>query len=159
MILVSVGSSDDGFDRVVRIVDELKGEGKIKDRVVAQTGYGSYKPKNVEECFGFTSWEEINRLNKEAGCVISHGGIGSILTSLQYSTPFIAVPRLKRLGEHTNDHQVDTVKVLESQGKVLVAMDKNSMLQCIQRVESGWKPKTTRSSSGVVKDIMRFLDR
>ena len=158
MILVSVGSSDDGFDRVIRIVDELKAKGRIKDKVIVQRGYGSYEPKNAEECFDFTSWETINELNKKSSCVISHAGAGSILTALQYGTPLIAVPRLKELGEHTNNHQVETARVLESQGKILVANNEKELLGCLEKVKAGWKPATSDGNRALVKDICKFLD-
>jgi len=155
MILVTVGSS--GFNRVVRLADELRGEGKIKDRLVVQAGRITYEPKHADECFRFTSWERINGLNKEARCVISHAGAGCILTALQYKTPFIAVPRLKELGEHNNDHQMEIASTLEGSGKILVANDKAGLNECLKRVYSGWKPETDKSGSGLVSDIERYV--
>jgi len=155
MILVTVGSS--GFNRVVRLADELRGEGKIKDMLVVQAGRITYEPKYADECFRFTSWERINKLNKEARCVISHAGAGCILTALQYKTPFIAVPRLKRLGEHNNDHQLEIAGTLESNCKILLANDKASLNVCLKKVYGGWKPETDSSGSGLISEIEGYV--
>ena len=154
MILVTVGSS--GFNRVVRMVDELKGEGRFGDRLIVQGGRITYKPQNADEFFRFTSWERINQLNKEARCVISHAGAGCILTALQYGTPFIAVPRLKELGEHNNNHQLEIASRLEDEGKILVANSKEEVMQCLTRVKMGWEPSAGKSGSGLIAEIKKY---
>jgi UDP-N-acetylglucosamine transferase subunit ALG13 len=156
MMLVTVGSS--GFNRVVRLADELKGEGRIRGRLVVQGGRITYKPRHADEFFRFTSWERINELNREARCVISHAGAGCILTALQYGTPFIAVPRLKELGEHNNDHQMEIARTLEGAGKVLVANDKSELEKCLKLVYRGWKPVTEKTGSDLVSGIERFVE-
>lgn len=157
MILVTVGSS--GFNRVVRLADELRGEGRISSRLVVQGGRITYQPEHADDFFRFTSWERINELNRQAECVISHAGAGCILTALQYGTPFIAVPRLKELGEHNNNHQLEIAKKLESDGKILVANDKQELLACLKKIEGGWKPKAGSKASGLVSDIESYVER
>jgi UDP-N-acetylglucosamine transferase subunit ALG13 len=157
MMLVTVGSS--GFNRVVRLADELRGEDKIKERLVVQGGRITYEPKHADEFFRFTSWERINELNRSAKCVISHAGAGCILTALQYGTPFIAVPRLKKYGEHNNDHQMEIARTLEDAGKVLVANDKDELTGCIKDVYSGWKPKKDSGVSRLVSEIESYVKR
>lgn len=155
MMLVTVGSS--GFNRVVRMADELRGEGKIKERLVVQGGRITYEPKHADEFFRFTSWERINELNKAAKCVISHAGAGCILTALQYGTPFIAVPRLKKYGEHNNDHQLEMANTLNEKGKVLVAGNKKELAVCIRKVYGGWKPKSDGSESKIASKISDYV--
>ena len=155
MILVTVGSS--GFNRVVRLADELKGEGAIKDKIVVQGGRITYKPKHADDFFRFTSWERINRLNKEARCVISHAGAGCILTALQYKTPFIAVPRLKELGEHNNNHQLEIAATLEKSQKILVANNKQELKKCLKQIVAGWKPKSDESDSDLISEIEKYI--
>ena len=156
MILVSVGSSD--FNRIIRIVDELKGDGRIKDDIVFQTGRATYKPKHAKRIFQFTSWDEINKLNKNAKCVIAHAGAGCILTALQYGTAFIAVPRLKDLGEHVNDHQKEIANTMEQAGRVLVANNKKEVMACIKKIEMGWKPKKAFHDSGLISHVEEYVN-
>jgi len=157
MILVTVGSSADGFNRVIEQVDGLKGEHKINDNLVMQIGHGSYIPKNADRFFRFTSWKEINDLHKKVDCVISHAGAGSILTALAHGKPFIGVPRLKKLGEHTNNHQVDMARVLVNEGKMLMAGDKKGILDCISKVRGGWKPKSGSTKNMFSKRVLKSL--
>ena len=155
MMLVTVGSS--GFNRVVQLADELKGKGKIKDRLVIQGGRITYRPKHADEFFRFASWDRINELNMKAKCVISHAGAGCILTALQYGTPFIAVPRLSRLGEHNNDHQLEIAKTLHGQGKLLIANNRTELETCLKKVYDGWKPKVRKQGSGLISEIEKYV--
>jgi UDP-N-acetylglucosamine transferase subunit ALG13 len=45
LIFLTVGTWYKGFDRLVKAVDELVGSVIIDDQVIAQIGYGSYKPR------------------------------------------------------------------------------------------------------------------
>ena len=157
MILVTVGSSAYGFDRVVRLVDELKIEGKIKDRVTAQIGKGKYKPKKIEKTFKFKSWKDINELNKKTEIVISHAGAGTIMTALKHSKPIICIPRLKELNEHTDNHQLEVASTLKKEKKILVAKDKSELLECIKKVKRGWKPHISGSKGNASKEVKKFL--
>jgi UDP-N-acetylglucosamine transferase subunit ALG13 len=157
MILVTVGSSANGFDRIVRVVDELKGEGKIKDKVLAQTGNGSYKPKNIEKTFKFKSWNEINKINEKADMVISHAGAGTIMTALRYGKPIICVPRIKELGEHTDNHQLEIAGTLKKEGKILVAKNKDELVECVKKVKKGWKPRISASGGKASKEVTKFI--
>ncbi len=157
MILVTVGSSAYGFDRVVKLVDELKMEGKIKDRVTAQIGKGKYKPKKIEKTFKFKSWKEINKLNKKTDMIISHAGAGTIMTALRYNKPLICIPRLKELGEHTDNHQLEVANTLKKEKKVLVARNKSELLECIKKVKRGWKPRISSNNRNASKEVKKFL--
>jgi UDP-N-acetylglucosamine transferase subunit ALG13 len=158
MIFVTVGSSANGFDRVVAAVDKLKSEGILKDRVVAQIGNGKYKPKKIETVFKFKDWGEIEGLNKKADMIISHAGAGTIMTVLRLGKPVICMPRLKELKEHTDNHQLDIARVLEKEGKILVAKNEGELFDCIAKVKNGWRPKISKSTSRAVIEIAKFLD-
>jgi hypothetical protein len=56
------------------------------------------------------------------------GGMGSILTALQYGKPILVMPRLGRLKETRNDHQVATAQRFREMGKVAVAMDEGEIV-------------------------------
>ena len=47
---VTVGTHEQQFNRLIKEVDRLKGEGFIQDDVFIQTGYSNYVPK-------FCKWE------------------------------------------------------------------------------------------------------
>ena len=45
MIFVTVGTHEQPFNRLIQKVDELKRDGVIKDDVIIQTGFSTYKTK------------------------------------------------------------------------------------------------------------------
>ncbi len=56
--------------------------------------------------------EEYQQIFTEAALVVTHAGMGNILACLEQGKPFLMLPRLARLGEHRNDHQVDTAEAI-----------------------------------------------
>lgn len=121
MIFVTVGSHYQGFDRLIKKMDEIAG--KIDEDVVMQIGHTTYKPVNAEYFSFLDSFEEILRLNRDARVVVSHAGAGSIVTALKEKTPVIVVPRLKRYNEHMNDHQLEIAKAMSDDRNVIVLYD------------------------------------
>ncbi len=133
LIFVTVGTHNQDFTRLVKEMDEIAG--KIDEKVVIQTGHTIYVPKNAEH-FDFGSRKELKRLNKKARIIITHGGAGSIIFALQFHKPTIVVPRLKRFGEHINDHQLELTKKLEEGSKVLGVYDIENLEKKIEEIDS-----------------------
>ena len=59
MIFVTVGSQKFQFNRLLKEIDKLIQNGKIKEDVFAQIGVSDYKPKNYEYV-DFMSQDEFN---------------------------------------------------------------------------------------------------
>ncbi len=121
MIFVTVGNHNQGFDRLIKKMDEIAG--KTDEQVIMQIGCMTYKPVNAEYFSFLESFEEILRLNREARVVVSHAGAGSIVTALKEKTPVIVVPRLKKYNEHMNDHQLEIAKAMSENKNVTVIYD------------------------------------
>jgi UDP-N-acetylglucosamine transferase subunit ALG13 len=62
---------------------------------------------------------DLARAIAEADLVISHAGMGSALTVLEAGRTPLLVPRLRRFGEHVDDHQVPTAEELARRGLCL----------------------------------------
>lgn len=105
MIFVTVGTHEQSFERLVKCVDELKGEGIFEDEVVIQTGYSLYEPRNCEWSRWFP-FSEMGKYVDSARIVITHGGPSSFIMPLRVGKIPIVVPRQKQFGEHVNDHQL-----------------------------------------------------
>lgn len=118
---MTVGSHYQGFERLVKKMDEIAE--KINEKVVMQIGNTKYKPVNAQYFDFIESFEEIERLNREARVVVCHAGAGSILTALEQRTPVIVVPRLKKFNEHMDDHQVDIAEAMSENQRVKVVYD------------------------------------
>jgi len=137
LIFVTVGQARD-FSRLVEKVDEIGG--KIKEEIVIQQGQTRYIPKNCKH-FEFVSRDEFLKYVKRARIVITHAGVGSIITSLNCGKPTIVVPRRKKYNEHRNDHQMDIARELERSGKVTVCFDVNRLEEKIKKTKKWKSPK------------------
>jgi beta-1,4-N-acetylglucosaminyltransferase len=89
LILVTVGTHTDGFDRLVKEMDRLAFQ--MEEEVVIQTGATKYAPRSAR-WFDYAPQSEMERLTREARVVVSHAGSGSILTALAYRKPLIVMP-------------------------------------------------------------------
>ena len=119
MILVTLGTQDKKFTRLLEKIDELIDKKIITDKVVVQAGYSAdYKSSNMK-IFDLISKEEFDKLISECNVLITHGGVGAILTGLKYNKKVIAVPRLKKYKEHVNDHQIQIVKNFNEEGLII----------------------------------------
>lgn len=156
MILVMAGTHWQPFDRLIKNVDELVGEKKIKN-VVVQIGYSTYKPRNIKNYFRFLEFSKMEKLIKRADLVITHGGIGSILLSLKYKKPTVIVPRLSKYNEHTDDHQLQVSKELEREGRALIVYDIDDLEKCI-RMAKKLKAKKGKKSK-IIEMIKNYLDK
>lgn len=136
MILVTVGTHPQGFERLVQAVDELAAG--LDERVMLQYGSSRYRPRFAEG-FEYTSSQEMERLTGQARVVVCHAAAGSILLALRHSRPVVAVPRLKRFGEHMDDHQLQLARVLEAQGKAqaVYEISAENLKSAILRAGSG----------------------
>lgn len=123
VIFVTVGSHYQGFDRLIKKMDEIAG--KTDEKVIMQIGHTSYKPVNAEYFDFVDDFSKIEQLNRDARVVVSHAGAGSILTALKLGTPVIVVPRLKRYNEHMDDHQLEIAEAMSRNRNVSVAKDLN----------------------------------
>lgn len=135
LILVSVGTHEQQFNRLLKAVDKLVEKGIITDRVVAQTGFSDYEPKEFE-WKQFYKYQEMQELAKEADILITHGGPSSFIMALKNGKIPIVVPRRAELGEHVNDHQVKFChSVAERYGNIIVIDDIDQLGDAIERYD------------------------
>lgn len=110
MIVVTVGTQLP-FDRLIRMMDEIAPD--LDMPVFAQTGVGTYEPKNIrwQKSIGPVEFDAIVR---DAKVIVAHAGIGTVLKAYKHVKPLILVSRRAALGEHRNDHQLATISQLRS---------------------------------------------
>jgi len=155
LIFVTVGTHNQGFERLVRKIDDLVEKKKIRDKVIIQTGYTEYKPKACK-WFKFVSPQEFEKICKKSSLIITHAGVGSIMTCLKFSKSIIVVPRLKKFNEHKDDHQLQITKELEIQGKILAVYDVDKLENMISRART-WKPKKTSKENKILSLVDNYL--
>jgi UDP-N-acetylglucosamine transferase subunit ALG13 len=143
MIFVTVGSQMP-FDRLVMTVDSWARECGRTD-VFAQIGTTTQVPRSFPSK-PTVDTDEYSRLVEEADVIISHAGMGTILTALERGKPLLVMPRLGKFDETRNDHQVATAKEFASKGMVHVAWDEKDLLVQLAKVDT----LTTRTRIGTV---------
>src|SRR4051812_19665164 len=99
MIFVTIGTQEP-FDRLIKAIDELCPF--VDQTIIAQVSKANYKVKNVK-VFEFLQPREFDMYFKEASLIISHAGMGTIISALVNQKPIIVLPRLLELGEHRSN--------------------------------------------------------
>lgn len=129
MIFVTIGTQAP-FDRFIKIVDEVAS--LLDEEVIAQVYQCGFEPKNIKT-INFLAPDEFNKLFERARLIVSHAGMGTILSALQKRKPIIIFPRIAALGEHRNEHQLATAEKFKELGSVYVAMNEEELRQLMVR--------------------------
>lgn len=157
MIFVTLGTQDKNFDRLLVAIDKEIKKGNIKEKVVVQAGITNFKSDDME-IFDLISRDEFEKLMKECDLLITHGGVGSILTGLSYGKKVIAAARLQKYKEHINDHQVQIVKELSKKGYILELEDFERLGDVIKKAKR-FKPKKYKSNTNnMIKLLEDYID-
>ncbi len=152
MILVTLGTQDKPFTRLLKAVETEIKNGTIKDKVVVQAGFTKYSSKYME-IFDLVSMDEFDKLLDKAEFVITHGGVGSILGALRKNKKVIAVARTAKYREHTNDHQKQIVDSFSKSGYILECVDLDHLSDAISKIDS-FKPKKYKAGNKKMLDII-----
>ena len=159
MIFVMLGTQNNSFQRLLEEIDNLIDKKIIKEEVIVQAGYTKYQPKNKNmEILDFISREELDKLEEEASFIVTHGGVGSIVTSLEKRKKVIAVPRLHAYGEHVNDHQKEIVEKFNKNGNVIGVKSVEELEEAIKKVNDFIPKLYTGNNSKMLKLIENFID-
>jgi len=118
MILVTLGTQDKPFTRLIQAVEKQIELGNIQDEVIVQSGCTQYKSDKMK-IIDYLTIEEFQKLMKSADILITHGGVASIIEGLKNNKKVIAVARKQEYGEHVNNHQEQIIENFESQGYIL----------------------------------------
>lgn len=118
MILVTLGTQNNSFYRLLEEIEKEIEKGIISEEIVVQAGYTKFTSENMK-IFDLMSREELEKFQDKADLIITHGGVGSIITSIKKQKKVIAVPRLHKYGEHVNDHQKEIIKKFSDSGYII----------------------------------------
>ena len=156
MIFVCTGTQVYQFDRLLKEVDRLVEEGIIKDKVFAQTGASTYIPKNYE-FKPFLSFDEFKEYQDKASLVITHGGTGALVSASKLGKNIVAVPRLVKYGEHTDDHQLQIIDVMEKEGYIRAVKDIAELGEVVGNSIKSPISKKYRRKSKIISIIVEYI--
>lgn len=157
MIFVTLGTNDESFSRLLKAIDKEIENGVIKEKVVVQAGCTKYKSKNMK-IMDLVPRDEFEKLISECDLLITHGGVGSILTGINKGKKVIAVPRLARYKEHGNDHQLQIVENFSKRKYILSCKDLNKLGKTIEKAKKFKPQKFVSNTNNIINMIEDYID-
>ncbi len=158
MILVTLGTQDKNFVRLLEKIDQLINNGLIKDKVIVQAGFTKYNSENME-IFDLIAQDEFNDLMDKADIIITHGGVGNIISALEKNKKVIAVPRLAKYGEHINDHQTQIIAKFNALGYIIGLQDVDELDDAVKQIKKFKPKKFVHDNSKMLNLVSKLIDK
>ena len=156
MILVLLGTQNNSFSRLLNKIEECIDNKIINEEVIVQAGYTKYDSTKMK-ILDFISQDELNDLINQAELIITHGGVGSITSSIKSGKKVIAVPRLEKFSEHVNDHQIQIIEKFDKEGYILGVNDLNNLPDIIQKSKD-FSPKKYIKDDNNKNNILSIVE-
>ena len=157
MILVLLGTQNNSFHRLLEEIQKNINNGNIKEDVVVQKGYTKFESQDMT-IYNQISLDKMAKLIDEADLVITHGGVGSIITAIEKNKKVIAVPRLKQYKEHVNNHQLDIIKSFDELGYIIGLNNVKELENALKNVKH-FEPKPYIKNTGKILQLIEdFID-
>jgi UDP-N-acetylglucosamine transferase subunit ALG13 len=129
--VVTVGTDHHRFDRLMDWLERWNAANPGAVRWIAQ--HGSSRPLSGADGFAMKPRAELLELLRAADVVVTQGGPGGIMDSRECGTVPIVVPRLARLNEVVDDHQVAFVQQLARSGRLVPAQSEAELHAALDR--------------------------
>lgn len=152
MILVTVGTHELPFDRLIRAARGLPGE------VVVQRGTSRVDVPGARVVDALPP-SELQALVQAAEIVVCHGGPGTLRAVLAAGKVPLVVPRRRRYGEHVDDHQVAFARRMA--GRVHLVEDPADLLDAVAHhaeVCRFLEPPVVQGAEAVAAGLRVLLD-
>ena len=150
MIFVTLGTQAYPFDRLLAGLDGLDEE------LVVQGGVSSHRPPGAG-WFDYLEYAQLVEYVRQARAVVSHAGVGSVMTAVAEGKRPLVVPRLHRFGEAVDDHQVPFARRLAEAGLVTLVEDPRGLPAAL--ADPPPLPERTASESSLAADLRAYLER
>lgn len=157
MIFVAVGTQKFQFNRLLRIIDNLVLEHFIDEEVIAQSGYSSYSANNYV-AHSFLSQDEFENTVSQCSILITHGGVGTIMSGLQRNKPVIIFPRLKKYGEHVDDHQLEIAEVFNESSFAISCTNEDALKKALGIARAATFKKYESHKEDIVNTILEYIE-
>jgi beta-1,4-N-acetylglucosaminyltransferase len=159
MIFVTAGNHFQGFERLLKKVDEIAPQ--IPHDIVIQKGYSRYVPQNTKY-FDFVPMNIAMEYIQKSDLVVSHAGMGTIILCKEYRVPIIIFPRREKYKEHVNDHQMEIAQVLEERGdkNIYIVYEENQLEEKIREVvgKKEMVQVENRGRENLIRTIKEFIE-
>jgi len=123
-IFLTVGSMLP-FDRLVHAMDAWAGANRHAE-VFAQIGDSDLRPEHIDYRH-FISPADFRGHFAASDVVVSHVGMGTVITAFESNKPLVMLPRRPELGEVTSNHQLATARWLAGRPGMRIIDDERSL--------------------------------
>ncbi len=156
MIFLTIGTHEP-FDRLVRCVDEWCGLRGSKVNVFGQiTDRGDYAPQHFQAVASLAPADYAKQFDA-AEFIVSHAGMGSIITALSKQKPIVVLPRRGHLRETRNDHQFATVQHFKDWPGIFAAEDEADLVTYLDQIAEGQAAKSHKISPFAEDNLLETL--
>lgn len=157
MILVLLGTQNNSFHRLLQEVQKNIDNKTIKEDVIVQKGYTKFESANMT-LYNQLPMDELEKIISKANFIITHGGVGSIISSIKQRKKVIAVPRLKKYNEHVNDHQIDIVESFNKMGYIIGIEDVSQLNEALKKIKKFEPKKYIQNTGNIIKIVENYIN-
>jgi len=143
MIFVAVGTQFP-FDRLIKMVDQWLAQHQ-DENAFAQIANGHYQPQHMRWENFIDSHVYQDKIS-QASVIVSHAGMGNIITACEQQIPIIVMNRQHKLGEHRNDHQADGLKWMSKLTGVYAASTSKELFHWLSQYSQLEKPQFSKNN-------------
>lgn len=157
MILMVCGTQKFPLDRMLREMDRLIETGVITEEVFAQIGHSTYEPRHYQWA-RFVAGEEFEEKIKNCDLLLTHSGVGTILTGKELGKPVLVYPRSAKYAEHVDDHQWQIAREFRKRDYVLICEEAAQMARRIEECRHfSFRPLPMGENvqTGVIRNFLR----
>ena len=159
MIFLTVGSQLP-FDRLTRSVDEWAAKNPDVE-VFGQIGITDYTPQHMAFSTTLNPLEYQEKL-EAADIIVSHVGMGTVISALDTGKPLLTMPRREEFGEVRNNHQISTIKLVKQYKLIEVANDESEVAGVLDKMlaqqgSAVFQPEELTVSPELIDKINGFI--
>lgn len=157
MILVTLGTQDKEFTRLLKEIDRLIDKKIINEEVIVQAGYTKYKSDNMK-IFDYVSKKKLEEYMENASFIITHAGVGTIFDCLKKGKKVIAAARLSKYKEHNNDHQLEIVEELNNENLIIPVVEMDELEGAIKKIKTFKPNKYSSNNENMINLVSSYID-
>ncbi len=157
MIFIVLGTQKFQLNRLLKLIDDYISRDIIKEPVFAQIGNSTYEPENYQYV-RFMSKEEFDATVKRSDLLITHSGVGSIITALKADKAVVVYPRLKKYKEHVDDHQLDIARAFEKKNYLVCCYENDELSDKLELARKTTFNKYVSQRENVVDLILGYIE-
>lgn len=158
-LFVPLGTQKFPFNRLIEALNALVEKGLYKpEEIVMQSSiYEEVEPKFTH--YELIPAEQFEELIDKAELVITHSGVNSIISCMKRKKPLVIVPRLKKYGEHVDNHQVEIAELMKQKFDVVVVEDLSKLEEAIDEAKHHEYKSWVSHNAELVEAIKELVEK